>query len=326
MRVDDLLRTFVVVEVVAGVVAVLVLIGHGAWSTWRVRRTTTATAEARDALAQVLTSGDGERAIRTLKTLSMRRRLRAIAETASHLTGETRARLAPVADAVGVTAEIERRCRSRRWWRRLEGARLATLTGASPPAAAALLEDRNRWVRAQAAAWAASDVEDPPVGRLLDLLDDPERLVRTMAQDALLQVGTPAVEPLTRRLASRRGPEQVPALQVAVGMSHPAFRDPALALSRDEDPGARRWAARLLGRVGGEAATDRLDELTDDPDPGVRAAAAAGLGHLGHWPAAAHVAEGLRDPAWDVRCASAEAADMARWALGTPGPPAGASR
>src|SRR5206468_12969161 len=87
-----------------------------------------------------------------------------------------------------------------RWWRRLRGLRLLTLSGAFDPAAVALLDDRHEEVRAAAAAWATAHGDDAIVERLVAMIDDERPLCRFAAKSALLQLGRPAVAPLVARL------------------------------------------------------------------------------------------------------------------------------
>lgn len=84
-----------------------------------------------------------------------------------------------------------------------------------------------------------------------------------------------------------------------------AFREAAMGLSSDIDPGIRGRAARVLARLAPEdpAVRARLIELLGDEHPYTRAAAAEALGEL-EWPSAAHplmaLVEDHAKAAWDM--------------------------
>jgi hypothetical protein len=92
----------------------------------------------RDLLADPEARGEGALAI---ACLPVELRIALFSEFAGTLLGEERERLASLAQTTGLTAHAEARCRSRRWWLRLQGVRLLTLIGSNQEFLPVLLED-----------------------------------------------------------------------------------------------------------------------------------------------------------------------------------------
>lgn len=308
----------VVATVLAGllVVVLAVLIAHAAWQRARGSRLEQPLADACSAVARTVDGhAEAREAVAVLTALPVTCRITVLADLAPTLRGVQRERLEELVRATGLSESAARCARSRRWWRRLHAARLATLLGGGEGVLEPLLHDRSWEVRAEAAGWAADHPSQPTIERLLELLDDPEPLPRFAAKDALRRIGRPMAEPLQNLLADAHGAQAASGLEVAVAVANPGLVAPALRLGADPLPRTRIAAARLLGTLGGEAAVEALRRMLDDTDPDVRACAAHALGQLGHWPAAASLSAHLRDPAWDVRRSSA----LALRRLGSPG-------
>lgn len=271
---------------------------------------------ARRALTRHL-AGDGlspsERS--SLHALPPSVRIGLLAALGAALSGSGRDRLTALATDLGVSAWAERCCRSRRWWRRLRGVRVLTSVGGGDDVVPALLRDAHREVRAAAAAWSVDRPRPDSVARLLDLLGDPEPLVRFAAKNALLRIGRESVEGVADRISKANGRQLEELLEVAIGLAEPRLAAPAQRLVADRSPRVRALTARLIAAVGGARAVVAVEALLNDPDSEVRAAAVAGLGQLGHWPSGPAIAAALRDPAWDVRRQAA----LALRALGAPG-------
>lgn len=241
-------------------------------------------------------------------------RIDLLAAARRSLSGEARDRLAALAQQTGLTAYARKRCASRRGWRRLQGVRMLTLTGAGSLEDAALMSDPDDEVRA-AVATAAADQPRPDVDRLIAMLDDVAPLCRFAAKSSLVRIGRPVVGPLARRLEASAVGRIDEAMEVAAGVAEARLLPAALALARHRSPRTRSLAASIAGAVGGAQAVEALDRLLQDSDSTVRAAAATGLGKLAHWPSAPQLAAALDDPAWAVRRSSA----LALRSLGPPG-------
>jgi HEAT repeat protein len=282
--------------------AFALLVVHGVWRVaadayWR-----RPTAEARAALAETadrleLTPSAADR----LKRLTARRRIDLFAELAPSVAGAPRSALADAAGTLDVIASAERWCASRRWRKRLRGARLLTTLGGGDTAVPPLLRDPRPEVRTQAAEWAASHPEPEIVATLTDMLDDPLGLARFTVMDSLIRLGANAVEPLGRAIDGDEGVAAVAALRVGAAIADPRLAPHALRRLDDDDPAIRAWAVRLVGAVGGDENAAAVAERLNDPAEEVRAAAAVALGRLGHWPAAPELGRRLGDPSWAVR-------------------------
>ena len=254
-------------------------------------------------------------AVELLGSLPLGMQIRLFAELAAGLSGERRQRLAAIAVELDLSAPAEARCRSRRWWKRLHGARLVTLVGNGEGVIPAMFGDGHPLVRAQAAEWAADHPSPAVAAELIALLTDSSGLCRFTAQDSLLRIGEVAIDPLVERLSSLTGRHVATALPVAAALADPRFLGPALSLCRDRSPQVRSLAATVVASVGGGRAVIVLTELLSDSAPEVRAAAARSLGRLVHWPATFSLAPLLHDTNWTVRRDAA----LALRALDAPG-------
>jgi len=303
---QELLMRVALAEAALLVITFLALVGHAGWVALRARRQRPHLAMAADTLAAALEGvnpapGD----LDDLAALSANAQIGVFSQLATSLQGAQGKRLTEVAAKVGLVAKAERWCVSKRWGRRLRGARTLTMLGSGQGVVSTLLDDPRAEVRSQAVQWAADHPEAAPVDRLLRMLRDPEALCRFTVKDSLLRMGSTATEPLLRYVSA---PGQAPApeaLEVAAGIADVRFLDPALALCGASSARTRALAATLVGSVGGSRGTEALTALLSDADPSVRTSAAKALAKLGHWPAASRLAECLRDPSWDVRRAAA---------------------
>ncbi|MEO7648666.1 MAG: HEAT repeat domain-containing protein [Gemmatimonadaceae bacterium] len=290
---------------------------HGWWLYLSDKRDARLTAEGRQALVRLL-DADGVQSlsdIEILRALPRDVQTTIFLEISKSLSGSGSEDLKRIAALTGIFDRARKMCSSRRWTRRLKGARLLAQMEQSDPLVTKLLRDSHPAVRAQAAEWAAARPIPEVLGDLLDLLADPETLSRFAVQDALLRMGREAAEPLASYLENHSGQAATSGLHLAEAMVEPVFIPAALAHSQEGIPEVRAAAASLLGAVGGTEAAARLVELLDDTDPDVRAAAAFGLGRMRHWPAASRLSGLLMDSSWAPRRAAA----LALRAIGAPG-------
>ena len=182
---------------------------------------------------------------------------------------------------------------------------------AAVPALARSLSDPQAEVRVEAVRALGLIDDDAVPDRLIGCLKDPEVRVRQMAADALARWHSPAVakrlaaslrSPDLRRPAGevleRMGEVAAEALaDVAVGSDPDAAAaagalidrivgtDPFIDGLSSIDPDERLRSVRILGAVGGPAASEALLAALTDPDVPVRARAASFLGALGYLPA-----------------------------------------
>lgn len=314
---DSLLLSLVLAECGLLCAAFLTLMGHGAVARLRALRDTRLLARVRGVVFAALeTSTDEEGALRRLvAALPVRLRVRLLREFLPGLGGAQRAWLVALMADAGLVAQAEAWCRSGRWWRRLQGVRLLTMLDTGDVMVPALLADEREEVRTAAVTWAAEHPTGDVIDQLLGMLAGEWGEGAFAVKDALVRIGPPAVDPLTRYLAEQSGGPLAAGLEVAAALADARMLGAALRALHDPSPHARALAAALTGAIGGAEAVHRLLEMTFDPDAGPRAASARALAKLGHWAAAPRVATMLRDPSWAVR----REAGLALKALGAPG-------
>jgi hypothetical protein len=310
----SLLALVAAVELVVLIVLVLVYLGHAA----RMRSMEHLVAGRRaialglfaKAMSGPLAAGD----IAQLRALPMGDRIAAFVSIASSLQGTERDRLAAGATAAGLVEWAEAEARDRRWHRRLYGARILALTTAESDVLPSLLRDRDPFVRAQAAEWAAARGSAETVRALGALLHDPVLGVRFAARDSLRRIGAASV-PALIELTSGDGARAVPALEIAAVLADSRTFGAARRHAEDARPRVRAAALAALGALGGPESEERLVTALTDTDAGVRCVAAAAIGRVGAWRRAPLLAPLLDDAEWDVRMAAAHSLRH----LGAPG-------
>jgi HEAT repeat protein len=132
------------------------------------------------------------------------------------------------------------------------------------------------------------------------------------AASALVAIGTPAYEPLTRALA---GPAWIGRKNAAWALGALGNRSAVPLLSRslhDTEPPVRARSAWALGALDGADAVPALIEALKDTDAGVREQVAWALGAIGDHRAVDGLVHALTDSAAGVR-------KQAAWALGAIG-------
>lgn len=309
-----LLALAAAVELAVLVLLVAVFIGHAVRSRAMrpilARRREVALGLFAKAMRGPLTASDVER----LRALPVSERIAAFAAAASSLEGAERDGLAAGARAAGLVEWARAEVRDRRWHRRLLALRILGLTGGLSEAPPSLLRDRDPFVRAEAAEWAARVGSAESARDLTRLLRDPVPLVRFAARDALRRLGSAAL-PALIEVAQGDGADAVPVLETAAVLADPRMFDAARRHAGDARPRVRAAALSALGALGGPGSEDLLVAGTGDGDAAVRRAAATALGRLQAWRRAPLLARLLDDEDWDVRLAAASALRL----LGAPG-------
>jgi HEAT repeat protein len=313
---ENLLNVVMLVEIGLLILAVGVFFTHGIWLFVTQKRTRRQMKAARESLAQLLTRGTiNVEEIEALRLIPRDVQVMVFLEISRNLTGTGKERLRFVAREVSLLDRARKLCESKRWTRRLHGARLLARMDVADPIVEKLLADPNPAVRAQAAEWAAAQPSTSVISAMLKMLADPATQARFAVQDAMLRMGSIVAEPLAAFLETHSGLPAESGLRVAESLAETRFLPAALRHSASEDAGVRIAATSLLGAIGGAAPGERLTELLKDTDSRVRAMAAHGLGRMQHWQAASQLAETLRDRAWRVRRDAA----LALRAIGAPG-------
>lgn len=283
---------------------------------WRRRRDDRVHQQLQPLLRQLVVDGSQmESASWWLRRLSWRAQVGQLSELARTLSGEGRRRVTQLAEHTGVLARSHRLTRSRRWHRRLRGARVLTLVGAGETALPGLLGDPHPEVRAQGADWVAVRGTEDDVATMLHTLDGDDQLGRYTLVDCLARAGPRATPALAAFLDRDDVRDPVPALTAATELAGPSFAPVAARWSHAAAPAARAAAVRMLASLGDHAAVDLVRQRLTDEDERVRVAAADGLGRLQYWPAAPELADALGDPVFPVR----RAAGLALRRLGATG-------
>ena len=311
-----LLDVVMLTEIGLIVLALSLYLLHGVWLLFNQRRRLVQTEKARESMVGLVNSTvvDLEQ-IESLRRLPQNVQTKAFLEVARNVSGSGMERLRFMAQQVGVLDHARKLCASRRWTRRLRGARILSQMDVPDPLVLKLLIDPHPALRAQAAEWAAAQPSMPVIAAMLRLLADPATQARFAVQTALLRMGAVAAGPLATFLERNSGSAAEAGLRVAEALAEPRFEQAGLRLSRPADVAIRTAAAKLLGAVGGAAAAERLLELLGDEAFQVRAAAAQSLGRMRHWQAGSALSECLVDPTWSVRRQAA----LALRAIGAPG-------
>jgi HEAT repeat protein len=265
---EHLLDIAMLVEIGLLVLAVCLFFAHGAWLFLHERRVRRLTESARGSLAHLATRGTvNVEEIEALRRIPSDVQVIALLEISRHLSGAAKERLSFVAGQVGVVDRARKLCESRRWSRRLRGARILSRLDVVDPLVQRLLSDSHPAVRAQAAEWAAAQPSVILISAMLKLLADPATQARFAVQNALLRMGGVVAGPLATFLERNSGRAAEAGLRVAESLAEPRFGAAALRLSRTSDVGVRIAAARLLGAVGEAEGAERLIELLEDDDP-----------------------------------------------------------
>ncbi len=315
---DWLLIDVAIAEGVLLALAWLIILGHGVRGMIR-RAREPRIAEARDAVVRGLLAGTLDEIDReTVDRLSRGDRVRLFDRVAPNLRGRERGWLGDLAEELGLVEYGKRLSRSRFWWKRLRGARLLTLAGGAGDAVLRLAEDPHPLVRSQVAEWCGANPSERSVDTLIGMLADPTQASRFAVQDALVRLGTDAIDGLAEALdripisPGEVGPGQdargaMVGLAVARGIGDSRLSPSILRLADHPVADVRAVAFLALGTAGGGDAAARLIEGLEDPEEEVRTAAATALGELEHWPAGPGLVKALGDPAWDVRAAAGRA-------------------
>ena len=251
---------------------------------------------------------------RWLRSLPARKRIDLFSTFAGIFVGEERTRIHDLAQLIGLDGIAKRRCRSRFWSRRLQGARLFAIIGGGETYVLPLFQDRHVGVRTGAAEWAANHPDEDVIEQLVLLLGDNSGFCRFVVKDSFVRLGPLATTALLDNLESNSDPSD-DALDVATWISDARFLSTGLRLQTHPSSNKRAHALALLASIGGQDALSAATAAIHDDEPNVRIAALKALARIAHWNVAPLVATALRDPEWDVRLEAA----MTLYALGAPG-------
>ncbi len=152
-----------------------------------------------------------------------------------------------------------------------------------PDARAAVLtalKDKDADVRVQAATGLRERKDPTTVPALLAAFSDADGRVGTEAAHALAVIGKPAVPSLVGALKAPRGSPQAYYAQQALRDIHSDAVPALTAAARTGDPATARFAALLLGDIGGAEGIAALKDAAQRPMPDVQWAARRSLNTL----------------------------------------------
>jgi HEAT repeat protein len=168
-----------------------------------------------------------------------------------------------------------------------------------------LLKDKD-WFRRKDAAITLGEMGDErAIAPLLTAFRDSEWNVREAAQDALAQIGPPAVEPLIKAL--REYQIRTFVIQVLGKIKDERVLDPLMIQLRNEE--FKDVATKALVEIG-VPAVERLMAVLNDKDKNVRKHAVMALGEIGVSEAIEPLIDATRDEEWMVRLQAIAALDL----------------
>jgi HEAT repeat protein len=168
-----------------------------------------------------------------------------------------------------------------------------------------LIKDKD-WFRRKDAAITLGEMGDArAIGPLITALRDSEWNVREAAQDALAQIGPPAVDSLIKAL--REYQVRTFVIQVLGKIKDERVLDPLMLQLRNEE--FKDVATRALIEVG-LPAVERLMAVLNDKDKQVRKHAVTALGEIGVAEAVEPLIDATRDEDWTVRLQAIAALDL----------------
>src|SRR5213592_4033258 len=184
---------------------------------------------------------------------------------------------------------------------------------AEAPAAAAVgeakapeekVKDKDWYRRREAAITLGEMGDERAIPHLIAALRDSEWNVREAAEDALAQIGSPAVEPLLKALREYQIRKFV--IKILGRIKDERVLDPLFAQLRNEE--FKDAATEALVEVG-QPAVERLTAVLNDKDKTVRKHAVIALGDIGVTECVDLLIEAAQDEEWEVRLAAIASLD-----------------
>ncbi len=167
-----------------------------------------------------------------------------------------------------------------------------------------LLKDKDWYRRREAAITLGEMGDERAIPHLIAALRDSEWNVREAAEDALAQIGSPAVEPLLKALREYQIRKFV--IKIMGRIKDERVLDPLFAQLRNEE--FKDAATEALVEVG-QPAVERLTAVLNDKDKNVRKHTVIALGDIGVTECVDLLIEATEDEEWEVRLAAIAALD-----------------
>jgi len=162
-----------------------------------------------------------------------------------------------------------------------------------------LLKDKDWYRRREAAITLGEMGDERPIPHLIAALRDSEWNVREAAEDALTQIGSPAVEPLIKALREYQIRKYV--IKILGRIKDERVLDPLFVQLRNEE--FKDAATQALIEVG-QPAVERLTAVLNDKDKNIRKHAVIALGDIGVAECVDLLIEATKDEEWEVRLAA----------------------
>jgi HEAT repeat protein len=247
----------------------------------------------------------------------LRLRDRGVVETVlldhiQRVRGIERKRLGKALEDLGFVERQLQSLRSKRWWRRADGAEKLGLSGArrATERLVAALDDEVPEVRIRAAKALGSVGGRASAVPLIAALREPNRWSTIRIADVLAGMGREVVDELIAEFSDLNLPAKLAALDI-IGRIRSLDAVPWLRERlHDPEPDVRARTCHALGQIGEPGSGSVLLETLNDAEWPVRAMAAKALGKIGHRDAIPTLCGALRDHEWWVRANAAESLRM----------------
>ena len=162
------------------------------------------------------------------------------------------------------------------------------------------LQDRDIGVRI-AALRALREIGDPNVAaKLFEALSQPSEQIRDLIYEILKDFGTHSIPYLMDSLSSEYWMGRSLAAQALTDMGSEAVF-PLVSALESQDKERRYWAIRILGKMHEQTAYTEIKKFLSDPDSEIRMAALESMGYYLNPDAVPAMIERFLDPAWVVR-------------------------
>ncbi|PKL43819.1 MAG: hypothetical protein CVV41_08635 [Candidatus Riflebacteria bacterium HGW-Riflebacteria-1] len=162
------------------------------------------------------------------------------------------------------------------------------------------LQDRDIGVRI-AALRALREIGDPNVAaKLFEALSQPSEQIRDLIYEILKDFGTHSIPYLMDSLSSEYWMGRSLAAQALTDMGSEAVF-PLVSALESQDKERRYWAIRILGKMHEQTAYAEIKKFLSDPDSEIRMAALESMGFYLNPDAVPAMIERFLDPAWVVR-------------------------
>lgn len=226
----------------------------------------------------------------------------------NQIAGEKWETIVQAARATSWFEALERRARSRFWWRRLSATHGLAMVAIpeDAPLLAALITDRNPVVRLAAVATIRRVLVEETLGAVIELAETQQSTVRRYVLETLTASRGLDLRLIQDRLDRSDNAQQLRTLlDLVADLGVPSFLDHVLPHAKHPSLEVRIAVARTLAQFPHPASAASLGSLLDDAEWQVRAQAASALGVIGARESAPELGRAVHDTSWWVRLRAA---------------------